>query len=187
MDTNTVLMISAAVVVVLFLAFAFMRVQKSKGLKSRFGPEYARTVEEVGGKRQAEAQLHKLEKRVESYSVRPLTAGEATRFSAAWTSIQSDFVDDPKAAVGYADALLGEVMAVRGYPVTDFEQCSADLSVDHPVVVQNYRDAHDIAIRHERGDAGTEDLRQAMIHYRALFDELVSEPPAGKERLRAAS
>ena len=185
MDTNTLLMIGIAVVVVLAVAFVVWRSQQSKGLKSRFGPEYDRTVEEAGGKRKAEAQLHTLEKRVEGFSVHPLTAGEATRFSAAWTSIQSEFVDNPKMAVGHADTLLGEVMSARGYPVTDFDQRSADLSVDHPVVVQNYRTAHDIAVRHERGDAGTEDLRQAMIHYRALFDDLVSQPPA-TERMRAA-
>jgi hypothetical protein len=187
MDTNMLLMIGAAVVVVLVIAMVLWRMRQSKTLKKNFGPEYARTVEEVGDKRRAEAQLHKLEKRVARYSIVPLTPGEAARFSAAWTLIQSDFVDNPKVAVAHADTLLGEVMAARGYPVTDFEQRSADLSVDHPQVVQNYRAGHDIVVRHQRGDAGTEDLRQAMIHYRALFDDLVSETSDGPERVRRAS
>jgi hypothetical protein len=187
MDTNTQLMIAVGVVVVIVVALLLWRMQKSKGLKNRFGPEYARTLEEAGGKRQAESQLHKLEKRVEKYSIQPLSAAEAARFAVAWTAVQSDFVDNPKAAVAHADTLVGEVMAARGYPVTEFEQRSADLSVDHPVVVQNYRAAHDIALRHERGDAGTEDLRQAMIHYRTLFDDLVSQPSTAEDRLKAAS
>jgi FtsZ-interacting cell division protein ZipA len=186
MDNNTLIIVGAIIVVVLILAFVYLQMQKSKNLKSRFGAEYDRTVEEAGGKRQAEAQLHKLEKRVERYSIHPLTAGEAARFTTAWTTTQSDFVDNPKAAVAHADSLLGEVMTARGYPVSDFEQSSADLSVDHPVVVQNYRAAHDIALREGRGDAGTEDLRQAMIHYRTLFDELVAEP-AATARVKATS
>jgi hypothetical protein len=174
MDTNTLAMIVAAVAVVLVLGFLFWRMRQSKSLKNRFGPEYDRAVEDAGGKRQAEVQLHKVEKRVSGYSIRPLTADEATQYSSAWTSIQGEFVDDPKGAVAHADTLLGEVMQTRGYPLTDFDERAADLAVDHSTVVQNYRAGHDIALRHERGDAGTEDLRQAMIHYRALFEDLMS-------------
>lgn len=97
------------------------------------------------------------------------------RSIATWQSTQAEFVDDPREAAQRADALLGDVMAARGYPVSDFEQRAADLSVDHPLVVQHYRAGHAIALRHEQGEAGTEDLRQAMIHYRSLFDELVTE------------
>lgn len=177
MDTNTLIVI--AIVVVLLIAVAVglaARKRKSAKLRDRFGPEYERTLEESGDKRKTEAELKDRAKRVAKFEIKPLGPGEHERYVRAWQKIQADFVDNPKTAVMGADDLLAEIMAVRGYPVGDFEQRSADLSVDHPVVVQNYRSARDIAVRHQRGDAGTEDLRQAMIHYRALFDELVGEP-----------
>lgn len=165
------------VVLVLLIALLIMgvRMRQTAGLKSRFGPEYDRTVKEIGNDRKAAAVLQERQKRVAAFSIKPLSAGQSASFIEAWQKVQAQFVDDPKGAVAHGDVLLGEVMEARGYPVTDFEQRSADLSVDHPTVVQNYRTAHDIAIRHARGEADTEELRQAMIHYRTLFEELVEE------------
>lgn len=176
MDTNLIIVVLAVMVVAL-VAFIFMQRNRSGKLRSRFGPEYERTVKESGGKGKAEAQLLEREQRVKSLAIRPLEAADRERFSNSWTSVQSDFVDDPARSIGKADSLLADVMSARGYPVTDFEQMSADISVDHPSVVQNYRAAHEIALRQERGDANTEDLRQGMIHYRSLFENLVSDPP----------
>jgi len=185
MDTRLLIILGLVVIAAVIAAFLIIRKRNSDRLRSRFGPEYKVAVEEAGGHRKAEALLHDREKRVKGFHVTPLRTEDRDRYIVAWRRTQAEFVDDPKAAVAHADALLGEVMSARGYPVTDFEQRSADLSVDHPVVVQNYRAAHDVAVRHERGEAGTEDLRQAMIHYRALFEDLVEvdEPPS----LKAAS
>jgi hypothetical protein len=167
----------AAVAVVLW-----MRSRRTAQLKSRFGPEYSRTVHEVGSETKAEALLAERQKRVSTYTIKPLPAEMRDHFIETWKLVQTQFVDDPSYAVTRADDLLGEVMAARGYPVKDFDQRAADLSVDHPQVVQNYRSAHEIAVRHAKSGAGTEDLRKAMIHYRALFDELVEEPASQKER-----
>jgi hypothetical protein len=176
MDTNTIIIVAAVLVVaVLAAVFLVMKSRRTSKLRDRFGPEYDRAVGESGGKRKAEAELHEREKRVEKFATKPLRDGERDRFVTEWRKVQGEFVDNPKAAVTHADELLAEVMSARGYPMGDFEQRSADLSVDHPVVVQNYRAGHAIALRHARGEASTEDLRQAMIHYRALFDDLVSE------------
>jgi hypothetical protein len=170
-------------VVLVLAAVALMmwsRSRRSEGLKSRFGPEYARTVEAVGDPAKAESVLAAREKRVAAYTIKPLPADLREHFVTTWRDVQAKFVDDPKYAVTRADDLLGEVMSARGYPVKDdFDRRTEDLSVDHPEVVQNYRSAHDIALRHSRGEASTEDLRTAMIHYRALFDDLVNEPEPG--------
>lgn len=177
MDTNTLIVIALVVVLLVAIAVGLAaRKRNSAKLRDRFGPEYERTLEESGDKRKTEAELKDRAKRVAAFEIKPLAPGDHEKYVRTWQRIQADFVDNPKAAVMHADDLLAEIMAVRGYPVGDFEQRSADLSVDHPVVVQNYRAARDIAVRHARGEAGTEDLRQAMIHYRALFDELVIEP-----------
>ena len=175
-DTNTLILIAVVVVVALGLIYAVLQMRRSKSLKSRFGTEYERVVAETGGKGKAEAELAERAKRVKKLEIRPLPAGQAESFTRSWKSVQSAFVDDPKRAVAEADQLIGELMSARGYPVTDFEQRAADLSVDHGELVTNYRAGHEIALRHERGDAGTEDLRQAMIHYRALFEDLIDEP-----------
>lgn len=146
-------------------------------LRARFGEtEYERAVVEKGDRRHAEAQLAERTKRVESFHLRALSAADRARLIAAWEQVQARFVDAPAGAVSEADQLLGDVMATRGYPVGDFEQRAADISVDHPVVTQNYRAAHAIALTHASGQASTEDLRRAMIHYRALFEDLVHEP-----------
>lgn len=176
MDLIVILVI---IVVVALVAVLLLRKRKTEQLRSKFGPEYERTLQETGKPAAAEAALREREQRVSRFDIRPLSEPDRDRFREAWTRIQADFVDDPQGAVTRADALLGDVMSARGYPVSDFEQRSADLSVDHPVVVQNYRSGHDIAVRHARGEAGTEDLRNAMIHFRSLFEELVDDrPPA---------
>jgi len=177
METSVAIILRVvAVFAVLAIAIVFLRKRSADRLRLRFGPEYERAVVETGGRRKAEAELHQREKRVHGFAIKPLTSAERERYMPAWLEIQTQFVDDPKAAVVGADQLLSEVMGNRGYPVGDFEQRSADLSVDHPVVVQNYRTAHDIAVRDAQGEASTEELRQAMLCYRALFRELVGEP-----------
>lgn len=158
------------------IGIMMMRRRHSAQLRNRFGNEYDRAVHDAGGTHKAETLLHEREKRVAAFDIRPLVSEERARFIVAWREVQALFVDSPADAVTRADVLLGEVMEARGYPVADFEQRSADLSVDHGHVIENYRAAHAIARRHTRGEAGTEDLRQAMIHYRALFDDLVHEP-----------
>lgn len=173
------IIIAALVVVVLVLgSLLFFQRHRSDQLRSRFGPEYDREVKESGDKSKAEAKLVEREKRVKSLSIRPLEPTDRARFTRSWQNVQAEFVDDPEGSIGHADSLLAEVMSARGYPVSDFEQMSADISVDHPNVVQNYRAAHEITLRHERGQANTEDLRQAMIHFRSLFEELVTDARA---------
>lgn len=165
--------IGIAVVVAILL---FLKRQRSQRLQSRFGPEYGRTVQETGNKMRAEARLEKLEKRVQRFNIVPLTPDARADFVAAWQRVQSRFVDDPRTALLEADALIQKIMGARGYPVADFEQRAADVSVDHPFIVEHYRAGHDIWARHSQGQATTEDMRQAMIHYRALFAELADEP-----------
>lgn len=165
-------------VIVAGLAFWFYQQRKSRELRERFGPEYDRKVSELGDRRRAEAELSRRADRVERLEIRPLPPQERTRFAESWGSLQSLFVDDPVRAISEANRLVTEVMRVRGYPVTDFEQRAADISVDHPHVVSNYRAAYEVARRSERGEATTEDLRQGMVHYRALFEDLLEVAPA---------
>ena len=178
--TTTQIAIGVAVAVILAAGVAiwfFVRKRRTQGLRTQFGEaEYARTLKEGGSRRQAEAALDKRADRVEALHIRPLSSGDRARFVEAWGRIQARFVDGPGSAVTDADQLLGDVMSTRGYPVSDFEQRAADISVDHPLVLENYRIAHQSALRQTRGQASTEDLRQAMIHYRTLFEELVGEP-----------
>jgi hypothetical protein len=180
MDPTIIIAVLVVVVLALGGLLYFQR-HRSDQLRSRFGPEYDRAVKESGGKSKAEAKLTEREKRVKSLSIHPLEPSDRARFTRSWQTVQAEFVDDPEGSIGHADSLLAEVMSARGYPVSDFEQISADISVDHPNVVQNYRAAHEIALRHERGQANTEDLRQAMIHYRSLFEELVTDAKAPDE------
>jgi hypothetical protein len=165
-----VVLVAAVAVAAAWYLTAARRRQR---LQRRFGPEYERTVRETGDPAKADAVLADRERRVEKLNIRPLSSADSTRFLDAWKGVQSRFVDDPKGAVTEADRLITEVMSARGYPMSDWEQRVADISVDHPSVCDHYRQGHDIARRHERGQASTEDLRQAMVHYRALFDELV--------------
>ena len=177
-SAQIVAIIAIFVIAVAVIVFAVRR-SRTERLRKKFGDaEYERTVAERGNRRAAEANLVQRTERVKSFHLRPLAEADRLRFQEAWASVQARFVDGPAGAVTEADQLLGDLMATRGYPVGDFETRAADISVDHPMVVQNYRAGHDIAVRHLQGHAGTEDLRRAMIHYRALFDDLVSEPGA---------
>ena len=157
----------------------FTRSRRTDKLRNQFGgAEYTRAVKEGGGRREAEAVLAQRAERVEALHIRPLAPGDRARFVESWGRVQARFVDGPGGAIADADQLLGDVMSTRGYPVSDFEQREADISVGHPLVLENYRAAHQSALRQTRGQASTEDLRQAMIHYRTLFEELVGEPEA---------
>jgi hypothetical protein len=149
------------------------RKNRSLRLQQRFGPEYNRTVDEFGGRAKAESELKAREKRVEHLSITSLAPSEAARFSHAWNALQGRFVDNPKGVVVQAEQLVRELMLARGYPMGDFERRSADISVDHPAVVEAYRAAQAIAVRDQRGEANTEELRKAVVHFRALFDELL--------------
>ena len=173
-------LITGVIVIVLIIVVAvalYMRNRRktTAGFRKRFGSEYDRAVLEHGSERKAETKLADRETRVENLKIRALTAAERGRFSADWQSVQSRFVDHPKSAVTEADELVSSLMQARGYPVADFDQRAADISVDHPRLVENYRSAHGVAVRLGRDEASTEDLRTAMIQYRSLFDELVEE------------
>lgn len=176
----TEIVLVVAFVVMVFAGIAtllFVRKRQTGRLRSTFGNvEYARTVKQDGNRRHAEAGLDKRTERVENLHIRPLTANDRARFEESWRRIQTHFVDGPSGAVSEADQLLGDVMSTRGYPVSDFEQRAADISVSHPTVLENYRTAHAIAIRQTKGPVTTEDSRLALIHYRSLFEELVAEP-----------
>jgi hypothetical protein len=175
MDTRILIPIIVIVGVLVAVMVAFtMRRRRSDQLKQRFGPEYDRTVsQQQGDARRAEAALAERERRVEAFPLRALSPIDREGYAMEWATVQRRFVDDPAAAVGTADRLVGRVMIDRGYPMTDFEQRAADISVSYPTVVQNYRAGHSIVARQADGQATTEELRQAMIHYRALFDELL--------------
>lgn len=176
MSAVNVITIIVVVLAVAVAVFIYLQRQRSKRLRSRFGPEYDRAVDQYGNQRKAEEDLSFREKRIEKLHVRDLSPDEAGRFADAWREEQARFVDVPGQAVANADRLVGELMKARGYPVSDFEQRVADVSVDHPLVVQNYRAAHAIADRYGHGLANTEELRQAMVHYRALFEDLLDRP-----------
>lgn len=182
---------STAMTIVLIIAFVavaaalwmFFEKRRTQRLRTKFGPEYDRMMQQTD-RRQAESALENRAKRVEKFHIRSLTNEERPRFAEAWKREQSRFVDDPHVSVGNADRLVGDVMRARGYPMAEFEQRAADISVDHPQVVENYRAAHDIAARDSRGQATTEDLRQAMVYYRALFVELLEEPVLEPQEVR---
>jgi hypothetical protein len=172
-----ILIVAAVVVVVALAVSRTLARRRTKQLQGRFGPEYDRTVESAQNQKVAESELAAREERRKRLEVRPLSSAARERYRAQWHSAQAQFVDTPAAAVASADQLIQSAMAERGYPVDDFETRAADISVDHPQVVENYREGHRLAQRDADGDASTEDLRQAMRHYRALFEELV-EPVA---------
>jgi hypothetical protein len=170
-----------ALVVIALVVWAFNRRRTAK-LRAQFGPEYDRTVAVVGSRSTAENRLAERSERVHKLVIRSLNSGERARYIEEWGRVQAHFVDAPAGAVTEADQLLGDVMAACGYPMGDFEQRAADISVDHPIVTQNYRAAHEIALRRASGRATTEELRRAMIHYRALFEELVGMPASADAR-----
>lgn len=177
MDSTVAVWVLIAIILIGAIVWITLSRVRSQRLRQRFGPEYERTIRTEGNVRKAEAELEARAKRVAKLQIRPLTSTDAQRFDAAWRAIQARFVDDPRGAVTEADRLVGEVMAARGYPVGDFEQRVADVSVDHADVVMNYRAAREIALQHAEGKATTEDLRQAMVHYRALFRDLLETVP----------
>jgi hypothetical protein len=181
-------LIAIAVAVVIMIALAIVlymhkRKKNTAELRDRFGPEYDRAIQQHGTERKAEAKLAERETRVERLKIRELDTIERERYLSEWQAVQSRFVDYPKGAVTEADELVCSLMKTRGYPVTDFDQRAADISVDHPLVVENYRSAHQVALRLSRGEASTEDLRTAMIHYRSLFDELARAQSVGEQRV----
>lgn len=175
----------AAVVVLAIVVWQALARRRTGQLQEQFGPEYDRTVGTAESKREAEAELQAREQRRRELEIRPLPSAARYRYLEAWQGVQSQFVDDPSAAVARADELIQSVMSERGYPVEDFEQRAADVSVDHPQVVENYREGHRLAQSTANGSGSTEDLRQAMRRYRALFDELVepaADDPTARER-----
>jgi hypothetical protein len=190
-STELAMIIGAAaivvgVIIVAIAAWLFLRKRRTEKLRTQFGrAEYDRTVKEDGSRRHAEAGLKERNERVDGLPIQPLAPGDRARFVESWRRIQARFVDGPGGAVTEADQLLGDVMSTRGYPVSDFDQRAADISVDHPLVLQNYRTAHEIAVRQAQGLANTEDLRQAMIHYRTLFEELVGQPELAQAKAAA--
>ena len=189
MDTPVVIVLVVALLAAIGVAaWLYLQKRRSDGLRTSFGSEYDRAREEHPDRRSAERELTERKERVEQLHIRSLSSDERDRFVERWRSAQAQFVDDPAGATRVADALIGEIMQARGYPVGDFEQRAADISVDHPGVVEHYRAAHAIALRTDRGQADsgdTEDLRQAFVHYRALFDDLLEvEAPAPQETRR---
>jgi len=178
LDPKFIMLAGVVILVIAVLAWLYVQKRRSTtaGLRHKFGPEYERAVQQQESERKAEAKLADRQERVEKLKIRDLDLPERERFSQQWESVQSRFVDSPKAAVAEADDLVSSLMKTRGYPVSDFEQRAADISVDHPRVVENYRSAHEIALGAGKNGASTEDLRTAMIHYRSLFEELVQGP-----------
>jgi len=173
---NTYILIAAVLIVVIFgaiLAPAFARRKRSEQLHKHFGPEYDRTVETLGDEKKALAELEGRKKHVEALDIRPLSAEEHKRYVADWAAVQAKFVDEPGQAIVDADGLIMEVMKLRDYPISDFEQRAADVSVSYPALVGNYRAAREIALKNKEHKADTEELRQAMIYYRSLFQELL--------------
>jgi hypothetical protein len=175
MDTQMWIIVVVLLVAVIIALAAYIYFQKTRTqrLQRRFGPEYDRTVSRHGSQSEAEAELSAREERVKKLHIVALSPADAARFSAAWRDVQNRFVDDPRAAVEEADRQVRELMAKRGYPMGDFEQRAADISVDHASLVDHYRQAHGIALRSQRGAVDTEELRKAVVHYRSLFDELL--------------
>jgi hypothetical protein len=165
--------IVVAAVVVVVVAGSRSNRKRTEGLKERFGPEYERTVAESGDQISAEKELAAREQKRDELNIVPLSPQSLGNYAHAWRSVQTAFVDDPKNAVGEADRLVTRVMSERGYPVDDFDRRAADVSVDHPTVVENYRAAHGIYLSQEAGSVDTEAQRQAFVHYRALFDKLL--------------
>ena len=179
-DPKVVAIIVVAIIVVIVIAVIVVRQRRKAALlRQRFGREYERVARERGSEREAQTLLTEREKRVEKFHIRELDEAERQEYAERWRMVQTRFVDDPSGAVSDADEAVVSLMGVRGYPMADFEQRAADLSVDHPHVVENYRAAHAIAVRRRQGTASTEDLRRAMIYYRSLFEDLLGE---GKTR-----
>jgi hypothetical protein len=185
MDNTLVMVLVIALILAVGAAlWMYQQKRRTEDLRGRFGPEYDRAVEQHADRRSAEEQLRERQERVQQLNIRSLSGEERNRYTETWRTVQAKFVDDPGGATREADQLVRDVMQDRGYPVGDFEQRAADISVDHPGVVENYRAAHKIALRNEEGEAQTEELRQALVHYRALFDELLEPQQAERTEVR---
>jgi hypothetical protein len=190
MDKTTIIIVAAALVAIAAIAAAvwmYMQKRQTERLHSRFGPEYDRLAEAEGDRGRTEKALHEREKRVEKLHLVPLSPEDHDRFVGAWQLEQAGFVDDPRSAVANADKLVTEVMKVRGYPMGDFEQRAADISVDHSSVVTNYRIAHNIALRDNGDETTTEEFRTALLHYRMLFEDLLEVHIAEPEKQKATA
>ena len=172
---TTVWVLIGAVIVVALVGYLLFRNRRTATLREHFGDEYDRTVDAAGGRTKAEAALREREDRVAKLDIRPLSEEQRDGFAREWRDVKAVFVNSPVEAVHHADRLLTEIMKARGYPMADFDRRYEDLTVDHGEVARHYRDGHEITLRHQRGQASTEDLRQAMIHFEALFDDLVNE------------
>jgi hypothetical protein len=177
---DTIWLVVVIIALLVLTGWLLYQRRRTTDLQSTFGSEYRRTVEDTGSRRAAEAELQDRKQRVEALDIQPLPAADRDRYAGQWRDVQAEFVDQPQEAVEHADQLIGDVMEARGYPVADFEQRVADVSVEHASVVDHYRTAHVIASRGAQGDADTEALREAMVHYRALFDDLLG-PSNGAE------
>jgi hypothetical protein len=184
MTATAIVLISIAVIVIAILGWYLLRERRTSRLRSRFGPEYEFAMREFGNRPKAEDALAERQKRMEKLHIHPLSHEERDRFAEQWHELQARFVDDPPGSIERADQLVCDVMKARGYPMSEFEHRAEDLSVDHPHVVRNYRAAHLIATRHEKGQAGTEDLRQGLVYYRDLFDELLDAHVAGRKEYK---
>ena len=182
MTTTTVILIIVAVILVALVAWYVLLQNRSKRLRSRFGPEYDHALHEYGSQTKAEDALLARQRRIERIHIRELNEDERNRLAAEWNQVQARFVDDPAGTIQDADRLVNNTMTLRGYPMTEFENRAEDLSVDHPHVVSNYRAAHAVAVRGKEGTASTEDLRKALVYYRDLFDELLEAHVAAGRR-----
>jgi hypothetical protein len=182
MSTSTMFVVIAAMIALAACGWIVYRQQRRKALRARFGPEYSHAVQQYGDESHAADALAARERRMEKLHIRVLSREDQQHFIDQWHAVQRDFVDDPAKSIQRADTLVCDVMGARGYPMSDFEHRAEDISVDHPNVVQNFRAAHAIAERHQNGQAGTEDLRQGLVYYRNLFDELLEANPAGERR-----
>jgi hypothetical protein len=172
-----------AVIVIGLVGWMVWQQRRSRMLRQRFGPEYDRVVSETGGvRRKAESELDSRRKRRDDLDIRPLDPAARQRYMETWRTVQARFVDAPSQAIGEADALVLQVMRERGYPMDDFDQRAADISVDYPGVVENYRAAHAISMADQHGKASTEDMRQAVVHYRSLFEDLLGGKEYDTER-----
>jgi hypothetical protein len=179
MEPGIIILIAVIAIAVIALVIYLATRRRSEHLRERFGPEYDRAV--TDGRLSGERELAARQRRVERLEIRPLEQDQRDEFARRWRETQADFVDSPGEAIQEADRLVAEVMRERGYPVEDFDQREADLSVHHGDVLGNYRAAHGITLAYQQGHAGTEDLRQAMVHYRSLFEELLETAPSGDD------
>jgi hypothetical protein len=177
MNTTLIVLIIAVLIVIGLVSMVVARRERSKRLEEHFGPEYERAMSEIGDQTQAEKELEKRIAHKKELNIRPLSAEEVNRYGLQWQDIQRDFVDEPLTALQKADQLIQEVMRLKGYPVEDFEERAALISVDYPQLVADYRGMHSIAVKQVKDQVSTEDMRQAIVHARSLFESLIRQAP----------